>query len=277
MVGLHIRGSGSLTGIIQKAIRLELNLFQCFLTQKNGSGIPLNPDDCATFVALRQQFFPAVFLHASYWINLCQSDGPGAQRLFAQELSWAKRLSFTHMILHPGSAKVHGCRATGIDFLVRTLNRMLKYEQDITLVLENSAHGNMSVGGDLCDFAQILAKIDYPEKIKFCIDTAHAYSFGYDLIDPATQDTFIDLIEQTIGIDKVALIHLNDTHEQLGSYKDRHALLGQGTLGEIALKRFMCHPKLQLIPVLLELPEIAPQEEQHIINKVITWHKEKMI
>ncbi|HML19249.1 MAG TPA: TIM barrel protein, partial [Candidatus Dependentiae bacterium] len=69
----------------------------------------------------------------------------------------------------------------GIDELARSLNYVMKYEREITIVLENTTHGNLSVGSDITDFKLLRAKLDYPERISFCIDTAHAYSYGYDL------------------------------------------------------------------------------------------------
>src|SRR5437667_347320 len=82
--------------------------------------------------------------------------------------------------------------------------------QDITIVLENTCHGKLAVGSDILDFKVLLEKINKPERIGFCIDTAHAYSFGYDIADDQMQDDFIRLLESTIGIERIKLIHLND-------------------------------------------------------------------
>ena len=162
-------------------------------------------------------------------------------------------------------------RLEGIDALAIALNHLFKQERDIILVLENSCHGNLAVGSDIIDFKLLLEKIDKPERINFCIDTAHAYSFGYNIADSAEQEKFIQLLDTTIGIDRIKLIHLNDTLEQLGSRIDRHAIIGEGVIGKDALYHFAMHPQLCHIPLLLELPELTIEEELVVLNKVREW------
>jgi deoxyribonuclease-4 len=192
-----------------------------------------------------------------------------------RELELAKRLEFTHMILHSGSTKGVKFREEGITIIANVLNRVLKRENDITIVLENTAHGGMAVGSDLHDFSRLLAKLDQPDKVKFCIDTAHAYAYGYDLATQKGQADFINVLEKTIGVSRIALIHLNDTGEKLGSRIDRHSILGEGLLGDDALKSFIFHPKLQDIPVLMELPVVSEEIELEMLRKVRSWHEGK--
>ncbi len=115
------------------------------------------------------------------------------------------------------------------------------------------------------------SKLDQPEKVGFCIDTAHAYAFGYNVADEQEQDAFIDLIGKTIGFDALSLIHLNDTKELLSSKRDRHDIIGQGMIGAHHLKRFMHHPKLVSVPVLLELPSLPEEEQKAILHTVNSW------
>jgi apurinic endonuclease APN1 len=176
------------------------------------------------------------------------------------------------MILHPGSARGAANRMQGIDAMVRVLNTIVKNEQDIKIVLENTAHGKMSIGGDLRDFQQVLQKVDNPERIMFCIDTAHAFAYGYDVKDPQGQDAFIALLDRTIGIERIALLHVNDTHETLGSYMDRHHMVGEGQIGDEALQRFVLHPRLCTIPMLMEPPIATADQEHGMLKKVISWH-----
>lgn len=116
-----------------------------------------------------------------------------------------------------------------------------------------------------------LKKIDQPERISFCIDTAHAHSYGYSIIDAHDQNMFITLLENSIGLQQIALLHLNDSYEKCGSRIDRHALIGQGTIGEQALHRFALHDKLKDIPFVLELPEISLEQERSLIEKLYHW------
>src|SRR5207244_2099203 len=113
---------------------------------------------------------------------------------------------------------------------------------------------------------------DDPDKIVFCIDTAHAYSYGYNLVDLESQKQFIHLIEECIGFKRVVLIHLNDTQEKLGSYIDKHALLGEGKIGLEPLKHFILHPHIINIPLILELPIVSEEEELTLLHKVAQWY-----
>lgn len=274
-IGLHIRITGTLRDVLEKALRLQIPLFQCFLiNQVSGDHVQPTDQEVAEFARLRKEHFATTYMHGSYWINLAGVH-PMTKRAFNYELDLAKRLEFTHVIVHPGSAKGADDRLQGIDALARTLNTAFKHENSIRCMLENTAHGNMSVGGDLHDFGLLLEKLDHPEKVVFCVDTAHAYSYGYDIVDAAQREKFIDLLDETVGIDKVQLIHLNDTFEKLGSKMDRHQILGAGTIGLEPLKNFMMHPRLRHIPVLLELPVMSEEQEIEMLTMVRLWAAEQ--
>jgi len=270
-VGLHLRLEKSLIDLVHKARRLDLPFFQCFfISRETGKLLRLGREEIKSFVQLRRQYFNQLYLHGSYWINLA-SVAYNGYRTLERELTIAKKLEFTHMILHPGFAKGAQEKSEGIKALARSLNRLLKYERDITIVLENTTHGKLTIGSDILDFKQVLQELDHPEKIAFCIDTSHAYSFGYDMVAAKEQDLFINFLDETIGIERIILIHLNDSKKKLGSRVDQHATIGQGYIGKKSLKRFMMHPKLQHIPVLLELPIVEEEEEQALLKEVCKW------
>lgn len=176
------------------------------------------------------------------------------------------------MILHPGTAKGAKNKIEGIDALVAILNETMQQENRVRLVLENAVHGKMTVGSNLEDFAILKSKLKYPDQISFCIDTAHAYAHGYDITDPNKLEEFIALLDRTMGIDQIVLIHLNDTTNKLGSRIDQHAVPGEGRIGEDALKRFVLHPRLKHIPLLIEPPILSDEEQFALLEKVRSWH-----
>lgn len=271
-IGVHIRVTESLQFLVDKATRLQVPFFQCFfIIQEIRKIIRPTDKDIKTFVTQRRDLFDTVYLHGSYWINLAgiANNGHGALR---RELRLAKKLEFTHIILHAGSAKGAQNRLEGIDAMARTFNYIFKKEHDIRFVLENTAHGNMSVGGDLNDFLLLKEKLDHPEKLLFCIDTAHAHSYGYDIVDSSERESFIDHIANTVGIDSVALIHLNDAYEKCGSRHDRHQVVGEGEIGQQALKAFVMHKRLAHIPIIMELPIVTESKELSVLNLVRSWH-----
>lgn len=273
-IGLHIRFLGSFSEVASRAIELEIPLFQCFLVLKStGTLVVFDDADVRRFNELRSQYFGNLYVHGSYWINLASAQHT-THRALLREVSLARRLGFTHIVIHPGSANGGGgTRQEGIAVLAQTLNRLFRQDLGIQFVLENAAHGALSVGGDLTDFALLLSKLEQPHKLLFCIDTAHAYAYGYDISDDVQRSLFIDLLEATIGIDNIALIHLNDTHEACGSKIDKHAIIGSGRIGEDALKAFCLHEKLAHIPLIMELPVVPPEEEVAMLVKVRGWHE----
>jgi deoxyribonuclease-4 len=269
--GLHLRFNASLLEAINKALRLKLPFFQCFLMTQESKYVDPHAAEIQEFLRLRRLHFNNLYVHGSYWIN---AAGKNSQHpVLRKELYLAQKLEFTHVVLHPGCANECASRSEGIDNLATLLNELTKKNLSVKIVLENSAHSNFSIGGDLNDFNILLAKLDKPDTIAFCIDTAHAYAYGYDLANPENIDEFIKLIDQLIGLERVALIHLNDAHEPKGSRIDRHAVLGQGGLGKEALKKFICSPVLRVKPVLMELPCIDEEQEKALVEEVNSWLK----
>lgn len=270
-VGAHIRLRSSLYELLERAEKLNLPFFQCFFVpQETGKLLEFPDNEMRDFVKIRRTRFTNLYCHASYWVNLASLGNNGFVQL-RREIMIAKKLEFTHIVLHAGTAKGAMDKSEGIDALAMALNNLFKYEQHITVLLENTCHSNLAVGSDIFDFKNLLEKIDKPERLGFCIDTAHAHSFGYDIITKEGQQTFINLLDQLIGIDRIHLIHLNDTTEKAGSFIDRHSVVGEGIIGEDALKRFAMHPLLQHIPLLIESPDISVEEELIILEKVRGW------
>jgi deoxyribonuclease IV len=270
-VGIHLRMQSSLQEVITRADYLDLPFFQCFFVpQETGKLVHISEKEIAEFLVIRRECYGKLYCHASYWVNLSSLKSNGFLQL-RREIVLAKQLEFTHVVLHPGTAKGAVNKSEGIDALAFALNMLFKYEKNINILLENGCHAKLTIGNDILDFKLLLEKIDRPERINFCIDTAHAYSYGYNIATSQGQEQFINLLQTTIGINRIKLIHLNDTYEQLGSFRDRHAVLGEGLIGIDALKNFVLHSQLKHIPLLMELPEIPKEEELKILNTVRGW------
>ena len=121
-VGLHLRVETTLVDVIERALRLHVDFFQCFLTLKTaGRVLPLNSSDIKEFVFLRRKYFKDIYLHVSYWVNLSSIEY-NPHKLLKRELALAKKLEFTHVIFHPGSAKGTRDVNVGIDALAKMIN-----------------------------------------------------------------------------------------------------------------------------------------------------------
>lgn len=267
-VGLHIRCNKTISEVLEKAGRLNLPIFQCFLRQQSGAIIEQTP-------ALTQLFrrysrtFTALYVHGSYKINL--ADHTREQHpVLKQELHWAKKLGFTHMILHPGASASH---ERGIDSIARNLNLLIQQHPTIQFVLENVAFAGPSIGGSLEDLHHIKNKLDNPDKLGFCIDTAHAFAYGYNIREEKKRLNFIHEIDNLLGLSSIELIHINDTGSELASRNDIHCRMGQGIIGLEPLKEFAFDNRLSLIPLLLELPALDEAEELYDLNIVRDWHR----
>lgn len=212
--------------------------------------------------------YDQLFVHASYRINLADpslSHHPALR----QELYWAQKLGFTRMILHPGASSSH---SQGIDAVVRTLNSIIKSTKNINFILENVAFTAPSIGGAVSDLQLIRDKLDEPDHLGFCIDTAHAYAYGFNLSEPGEREQYIQTLGQMLGFDHIKLIHINDTQSTLASRHDMHCRINNGNIGTDALKQFVLDSRLLHIPLLLELPAIDKSEEEQDLLTVRSWH-----
>jgi len=270
-IGLHLRLEHTLTAVIERALSLHLDFFQCFFVTTAEKLLVLDHQDRASFLSLRKNF-NALFVHGSYWINLADRKQAGLH-IIERELALARQCEFNYFVLHPGSARGVQTREQGIDLLARALNRLFKRESEIIIVLENTAHGNMSIGSDLGDFALLKQKLDDPTRFALCLDTAHAYVFGYDINDATKRDELYQTIENSLGLSSIVLIHLNDTSSACGSRIDNHVAVGKGILGEETLRRCVDHPALAATPLLMELSHATREQEQEVLATVRSWYQ----
>lgn len=265
--------------VAQKATELNLPCFQIFVTAPpaHDKYLKINPKDKIQFKELRTKF-QHIYIHSSYWINASTGKKESysiSRSLLRKEIRIAKQLDISFLVLHCGSAKGYPespldpmGKKRGILALAKMLNAVLKNEPDITILLENTAHGNHVIGSDFSDFSLLKEHLTIPEQIKFCIDLAHAHAFGYDI---GNLDTFTALLDQTVGLANIALLHLNDTEEILGSKKDRHAIPGSGIIGKENLIKLLNHPAFINIPKIIEPPLLDAQQTEDLLNDINSW------
>jgi deoxyribonuclease-4 len=210
-----------------------------------------------------------VAIHASYLINLPGPDGATYERstdLLSEELAGAPSYGARFVNVHIGSHRGTGME-TGIDRLVGGIETVLGRARGVaaagdgmpaTLVLENSAGGGGGLGTSVEELAAIADRLDTRgigrEDVAFCLDTAHAWGAGIDVGDPGAIDAFLTAFDKRIGVDRIVLVHLNDTRSSLGSRTDRHEHLGAGQIGPIGLGHVLRHPALAHAPAIIETP-----------------------
>ena len=265
-VGLHFRFSDSFEQILTKALEYQSDIIQSFFINAGGRYIAITPDLVSYFHA-RRDSFKALYAHSSYLINIADHTITYHPYL-KKEITRSQRLGFSHLIFHPGAVTADATRERALDTVVRRINSIVREEPNITIVLENSGHGKKALGGDLQELYYIRERLDKPERVGFCLDTAHAHVFGYDLITGL--NLWIELAHNLFG-ESIALIHLNDTAELQGSQIDRHCMIGRGQLGETVLKNLVQHPLMKAVPIILEPPVLSDEEERHCLELVKSW------
>ena len=213
-------------------------------------------------------------IHASYLINLAGSDLTYHERsvvLLAAELRSARRFGAALVNVHIGSHGGAGIEP-GIVRLVNAVRQALDAENDsdsldesndslappAMITLENSSGNGFGLGVDLDELTAIADALDAAgvprHRIGFCLDTAHAWGAGHDLSDPMATDSLLEGFDRRIGLDRLPLIHLNDSKSELGSRVDRHEHVGAGQIGEAGLAHLLRHPRLAGATYILETP-----------------------
>jgi deoxyribonuclease-4 len=208
------------------------------------------PADAPDFVAFcaREEIAP-VAIHASYLINLCGSAEPFARQSvegLTYEMQRAPAYGATLVNTHIGSHRGDG-RQKGMDRLAAGVSAVLTDSPaGVRLVLENSAGGGDTVGGTLEELAAILEAVhgQHGDQLAFCLDTAHLWGAGYDISTASGAASVLDRFDELIGLDRLALVHLNDSRSPLGSRGDRHEHLGAGKIGAAGLAAFLRDPRL---------------------------------
>jgi deoxyribonuclease IV len=269
-IGLHLRITTTLDDLIAKAVALQLDCFQCFFVQQaTMKPLRLSYAERKRIECSIKQYNGTPIVHGSYWINL--AGPPRDHTVLQNELTMAEEMGFNAIVIHPGSAKHCTTQGQRIESLAQALEPFLQLDTPLTFMLENVAHGGVVVGGDLNDF-KLLREVLGDNRLRFCIDTAHAHGYGYDIISPNGRDQFVALLDETVGIDNIILLHINDTTQLKGSRVDTHTQPGMGEIGNEALREFVLHQKLKDIPLLLELPPLSDEDQESILEAVREWH-----
>lgn len=271
-IGLHLRLTTTLLDLYEHARMLGIDSFQCFfVSESTGAYYELTAEEAIACKAAGS-IFKKRYLHGSYWINPAAARGSRLPA-FKKEMAMAQQAGLTDMIVHPGSARGVANKKEAIDRLAYNLNDIYKKEYPVGLLVENAAHGGNALGGSFEDFFLLRTAVDQPERLKFCVDTAHAFSYGYSFATPDELEKFIDHLDAMIGINSIELIHLNNTYDKQGSRLDRHAPLLEGLIEEDVLRRFVMHERLKHIPVLLETPTLTDEAYRATVERVRSWHE----
>ena len=216
-----------------------------------------------------------IVVHAPYIINLANTVKPETFELAVQflekEIRRTAAMRSHILVLHPGSALDAGAEA-GIAQTVRGLNMVLdENEDEVFIALETMAGKGSEIGRTFEEIKAIYDGVNKKERLRVCFDTCHVNDAGYDLVHD--YDGVFKHFDQVIGLDQIAVFHINDSLNPLGAHKDRHANIGQGTIGFETLYRLVHDPRFMEIPKILETPWLCAEGET---KKTIPPYKEEI-
>lgn len=255
-IGNHTTSSKGYTRMARQMIANGGNTFAFFTRNpRGGRAKEIDPEDVRKFLELTEEYkFGKIVAHAPYTLNACaakENIREFARETMADDL---KRMEWTpgnYYNFHPGSHVGQGAEA-GVRMIAEMLNEVLTEDQTTTVLLETMSGKGTEMGRNFEELRQILDLVEKKDKMGICLDTCHVWDGGYDIVNDL--DGVLEEFDRIIGLEKLRAIHLNDSLNDLGSHKDRHAKIGEGEIGLEALVRVIRHPLLEGIPFILETP-----------------------
>ena len=254
-IGCHLSISKGYENMGKETLEIEANTFQFFTRNPRGGKIKeLNVEDINNLLELmKKNNFSKILAHAPYTTNLC-SDKEDirefAKNMMKEDLERMEYLPGNMYNFHPGSHVGQGVEQ-GIAYIVKALNEVLIKNQSTTVLLETMAGKGTEIGRSFEELKTIIDKVSLKEKLGVCLDTCHINDAGYDVSDI---DKVLNEFDKIIGLKYLKAIHLNDSMNELGSHKDRHQKIGEGTIGITNFEKIINHPVLKDLPFYLETP-----------------------
>ena len=265
-IGAHVRAGGGLVGALERAHQIGAEVVQVF-TQSPRVWKPTQygPDVLERYrsAAAEDPSVTATYCHATYLINLATRDPALLERsrdCLAANLVVARGMGASGLVLHVGSHKgdgFDGCLRQVVDTLLSVLDRAPIDAGTATacpIALENAAGAGGTVGRSFEELAAILELADADRALGVCLDTQHLWASGVAFGSRAAASAVVDELARTVGATALRCVHLNDSKVPFGANRDRHANIGEGTIGIEALGWLMAHPALAWMPAILEVP-----------------------
>lgn len=256
LIGNHLSTAKGYEAMGKEALKLNANTFAFFTRNpRGGKAKEIEPKDVEKLLALEKEHgFGKLVAHAPYTMNLCAEKEE--VRNFSKEMiaDDMKRMEYTpgnYYNFHPGSHVGQGAER-GIELIAEAVNAALTPEQSTIVLLETMAGKGSEVGRSFEELREILDRIQLQDKIGVCFDTCHVWDGGYDIVNHL--DEVLTEFDRVIGLNRLYAVHFNDSMNECGSHKDRHAKIGEGCIGAEGLRRVATHPALADRPFILETP-----------------------
>ncbi|PLR68160.1 deoxyribonuclease IV [Bacillus sp. UMB0893] len=265
-IGSHVSMSGKnmLLAASEEAVSYGANTFMIY------TGAPQNTrrkkiEDLnieAGQAHMRENGIIDIVVHAPYIINIGNTTNPATFELGVQflrsEIDRSHALGAKQIVLHPG-AHVGAGAEIGIKKIIEGLNEVLDKDENIQIALETMAGKGSECGRSFEELAQIIDGVTHNEHLSVCFDTCHTHDAGYDIVNDF--DGVLHQFDSIVGLDRLKVLHINDSKNITGARKDRHENIGFGHIGFKALNYIVHHPQLADVPKILETPYVGEEKK----------------
>ncbi|MBP2241647.1 deoxyribonuclease-4 [Cytobacillus eiseniae] len=261
-IGSHVSMSGKkmLLGASEEAVSYGANTFMIY------TGAPQNTrrkkieelNIEAGLKHMEENGIVDIVVHAPYIINIGNTTNPSTFELgvnfLRTEIDRTEALGARQIVLHPGAHVGAGAEA-GIKKIIEGLNEVLKGDEKVQIALETMAGKGSECGRSFEELAMIIDGVKYNDHLSVCFDTCHTHDAGYHIVEDF--DGVLEQFDRIIGIDRLKVLHINDSKNECGMSKDRHENIGFGHIGFKALNYIVHHPQLMDVPKILETPFVG--------------------
>lgn len=207
---------------------------------------------------MKEHGIKEIVVHAPYIINIANTQKPETFKLgvdfLRSEIERTEAIGAKQIVLHPGAHVGAGTEA-GIKKIIEGLNEVIDKKQSVQIALETMAGKGTEIGRTFEELAMIIDGVTHNEKLSVCFDTCHTHDAGYDIKNDF--DGVLNEFDKIIGLDRLKVLHINDSKNERGARKDRHENIGFGHIGFEALNAIVHHPDLEHIPKILETPYVG--------------------
>lgn len=274
-IGNHLSASKGYAAMGKMAVSFGANTFAFFTRNpRGGKAKEIIPADVEAYLAIaEEENFGKLVAHAPYTMNLCAAKED--VRNFSKEMMAddLRRMEYTpgnYYNFHPGSHVGQGADV-GIELIAEAMNEILTSDMTTTVLLETMAGKGSEIGRSFEELRAIIDRIERKDKVGVCFDTCHVWDGGYDIVNQF--DEVLAKFDSIIGLERLCAVHFNDSMNECGAHKDRHACIGEGRIGIEALQRIATHPLLFGKPFILETPNDEEGYKREIAL-VKSWFKE---
>lgn len=257
--GFHISIAGGFSKIVERAEARGCETIQFFSRNPRGwEYSPLNKKEVEAFrSSIQSSDLSPIFLHMPYLPNIASSKSKFYKRSIrsiATDLQRAEQLEAQYLIIHIGH-RLEASEDQAIEAVSQGIDQAFeKVKNGVMLLMENTAGQGSEIGYTFDQIKKIIDRVSDHERVGVCLDTAHSFEAGYDLSNKDGIERTLEAFDQTLGLKRLHLLHLNDSKTPLGSRKDRHWHIGEGHIGREGFRCLVNHPLLNHLPGIMETP-----------------------